>query len=94
MARNPELDHEFRENKKEEKAIPFVYQDNDPVVEPYEMLAINRDGGLKITGGWKKKLLMAIVAILAFVVGFVLLYGVAPWLVSILNPDMQGILHW
>ena len=93
MAHNPELDHEFRETKKEEKAIPFVYQDNDHVVEPYEMLAINRDGGLKVSG-WKQKIIMAIVVVLAFAVGTFLLYGVAPWLVSIFNPNMQGIHRW
>ena len=80
MARNPELDHEFRETKKEEKAIPFVYQDNDHVVEPYEMLAINRDGGLKVSG-WKQKIIMAIgMSNAEFPV--------------ICNPNMQRIHRW
>ena len=93
MARNPELDHEFRENKKEEKAVPFVYQDNDPVIEPFEMLAINRDCGLN-THGWKQKLLMALVVILAIVAGAWLLLGFFPWLISTLNPDLKYLVYF
>lgn len=93
MARNPELDHEFKENKTREKQVPLIYRDHDGINEPYEMMAINQAGGLKLKG-WKQKLIMAIVAVLAFVIGFVLLYGVIPWLVQILNPTMQGIPHW
>lgn len=42
MAHNPELDHEFSENKIEQKPTTFVYQANDGETEPFEMLAVNR----------------------------------------------------
>ena len=61
MARNPELDHEFKENKTREKQVPLIYRDHDGINEPYEMMAINQAGGLKLKG-WKQKLIMAIVA--------------------------------
>ena len=86
MAHNPELDHEYREDKFDEKPKPIIFRDHDGINEPYEMMTINQAGGLK-TNGWKQKLIMAVVVIAAFALGAFLMYGVGPWLASLLNPN-------
>lgn len=84
---NPELDHEFHEGKTpDKKGIPLIYRDFDGVAEPYEMYAINRLNGVK-TKGFKSVLFKIILVIAAFIVGGILLFGVAPWIVSLIDPN-------
>lgn len=48
---NPELDHEFNEEKtSDKKGIPLIYRDFDGVAEPYEMYAISRLNGVRSKG--------------------------------------------
>lgn len=86
---NPELDHEFNEEKtSDKKGIPLIYRDFDGVAEPYEMYAISRLNGVK-SKGFKSILLKIVILILAFAVGGALLFGVVPWIISLINPDYQ-----
>ena len=54
MARNPELNHEFNENKQTEKQKPIIYQAYDNQNDPYEAAVI---GSTMASKGWKSYLL-------------------------------------
>ena len=68
MKRNPELDHEFPESKPQEAQQPIIYRDYDGVFEPYEMMVINKAGGLR-SKSWKGVLAKVLIVIAVFAVG-------------------------
>lgn len=68
MARNPELNHEFNENKQTEKQKPIIYQAYDDHNDPYEAAVIGSTMGNK---SWKSYLLkicggLAVLALMGF----------------------------
>ena len=78
--RNPELEHEFRENGNASKQ-PLFIRDPDGVTEPYEFLAITRLSSVKAKG-WKDLVIKIIIVLAAFAVGGLLLFGVLPWIIQ------------
>ena len=86
MARNPELDYEYRESKPKEKPIQIVYRDHDSMpADPIEMRTITQLGGLPVKG-WKQTLIAALAVVAALAVGSWLLFSVFPSLGQFLNP--------
>lgn len=82
---NPELDHEFNQEKQQpQTGIPLMYRDHDGVNEPYEMYAINRLGGVK-TKGWKDILLKILIVVIVFLIGGFLYQVVFPWISDLLG---------
>ena len=68
MARNPELDHEFREGKQQEKKQTIIFQDHDNYSEPLEQLSAIKE----ISSGTKSLLLkMAGGILVMLIIGFI-----------------------
>ena len=79
MARNPELDHECREGKTNEKPIQIVYRDHDNMpADPIEMRTITEFGG--VSGkGWKNTLMKIGIGVGVIVAGLAITFA-AEWL--------------
>lgn len=85
MAHNPELDHEFKENKTTFKPQLFV-RDPDGVTEPYEFLAMTRLSGVRAKN-WKDLVIKILLVLAAFAVGGLLLFIVLPWIIQQFDPS-------
>lgn len=84
MTHNPELDYEFKENRKVFKPQLFV-RDSDMANEPYKFFAMTRLSGVRVKG-WKDLAIKILLVLAAFIVGGLLLLVVLPWLARQIDP--------
>ena len=88
MARNPELDYEFREVKQQEKPIQIVYRDHDIMpADPIEMRTITELGGLAAKG-WKNTLMKIGLGVGVLIFALIITFAadwLAPYILDLQN---------